>query len=52
MSRTLEIVTIVLPIVAAMTAAIFGASQVRLLRKATGDRSRLTSILGGTWFAE
>ncbi|MBV8425999.1 MAG: hypothetical protein JO357_16050 [Hyphomicrobiales bacterium] len=52
MSRTLEIVSIVVPIVSAMIAVAMGASKVRFLREATGDKSLLTAILGGSWLVK
>ncbi len=50
MTTALNIAFFVLPVLAALIAAILGAAEVRKLRNKTGDTSLLTSILGGTFF--
>ena len=52
MSKSLEIVSIVVPIVSAMIAVALGAGKVRFVRESTGDKSLLTAILGGSWLVK
>ncbi len=46
----IKVLAYVLPILAAVVSVAIGAYQVRLLRKETGDRSALTSLLSGDIF--
>ncbi len=50
MSTLITVASLIIGVVAVLVAVSIGAAEVRRLREQTGDRSRLTSILGGLFF--
>jgi hypothetical protein len=48
----ISIGTIALSALVAIAAVLLGSAEVRLLRKETGDRSMLTSVLSGKFFSK
>lgn len=50
MSTIIAVSSVAITVCAVVISVYIGAAEVRRLRKRTGDTSRLTSILGGTFF--